>query len=31
MRQKLSTLIAFTIGVISVMVAIIFALIQSQG
>jgi len=31
MRQKISTLIAIAIGGISVIVSIIFALIQSQG
>ena len=31
MRQKISTMIAIGIGVISVIVSIIFALVQSQG
>jgi hypothetical protein len=31
MRQKISTFIAIAIGGISVLVSIIFALIQSQG
>lgn len=31
MRQKISTFIAIAIGGISALVAIIFALIQSQG
>jgi len=31
MQQKISTFIAITIGGISVLVAIIFAFVQSQG